>query len=118
VPIERLKAIRARRLFGGEFDIDSWIAAIARGEVRIRDCHFAGDEAAAADPAWRSPVHLPLVVRRGDRVAPVDDQTQFRNGDIVTFALVGETSPPQDFEPEVARDPVVAAVPAAGVPGR
>jgi NhaP-type Na+/H+ or K+/H+ antiporter len=103
VPSERLQAIRARRLFGGEFDIDAWIGRIAAGRVRLEAHRYSGfDERSATEPELRSATLLPLMMRRGDRAVPVDELTRFRPGDVVTFALVDGSPPPADFVPDTA----------------
>jgi hypothetical protein len=103
VPSERLQTIRARRLFGGEFDIDAWISRIAAGRVRLEAHRYSGfDERPATEPELRSATLLPLMMQRGDRAVPVDELTRFRPGDVVTFARVDGSPPPADFVPETA----------------
>jgi len=93
VPMDRLRAVGARVLFGGETDIAYWAREIRFGRGVVQLYQFVGEEAAPADLGGTNSM-LPLVVERKGQVLPVDDQTRFKDGDRVALLHNKDVTPP------------------------
>ncbi len=82
-------------LFGSEVDLELWIHRFNRDKVSIEPWRLnvepdpeGGEDGAAAE---RRPRHaLALVRQRGKRVQPVDEETRYREGDVVQLALASD----------------------------
>lgn len=79
-------------LFGSEVDLELWIHRFNRGKVAIESWRLetTPDPAPTEDGAPREtrPRHALALVRvRGKRAQPVDEDTRYREGDVVQLAL-------------------------------
>ena len=82
-------------LFGNEVDLELWIHRFNRGKVETEQWRLdAAPDPAQADGAGseeRRPRHALALIRvRGKRAEPIDEETRYREGDVVQLALVAE----------------------------
>ncbi len=92
---EMVAGVGARVLFGEPRSVDLWTLRLERGLARVERWRRDDDEPATRPVPESLPddletLVLPLVVRRGGRVRPVDGDTVFRAGDEIVAVLFDE----------------------------
>ena len=96
---EMVHQIGATVLFGGPRDVERWSSRFAHGQAVMEawiwdpsDAEHPGREEVIEALEHDEADHiLPLAVLRGERVAPVDDLWEPRQGDLVFFGVDRET---------------------------
>ena len=96
IPIERVRAVGARVLFGTETDVAYWSREVKAGRATTRTYRIGGEAELSPSDLATPTGTLPMLVERRGLAVPVDDQTRLRPGDRITLLEhedVGQRSP-------------------------
>ncbi len=105
VPVESVRAVRARTLFGIETDIGYWSREVRAGRARSCKYRLAGEKELEPAELGSAGGALPLVIERKGQAVPIDDQTRIRPGDVITLLQHSDVVRPPSLLLEPVGDP-------------